>query len=356
MSSKKNKLTIGISIGDVNGIGPEVIIKTLADSRILNLCSVVIYGNNQVLSFYKKQLGEEVKTFNYTSLKDFDSINQKSAYVHNCWKEDYKIQPGVADPKSGRLAHIALEAAVKDLASNRLDALVTAPIDKHTIQSETFNYHGHTEYLEEMFEAGSSMMFMVHDQLRVGLVTNHLPIGEVAQAVTTEKIIEKIKHMEKSLIMDFRIEKPKIAVLGLNPHAGDNGTIGSEESDIIIDVIKRAKKASKLVIGPYSADGLFGSGAYKQFDGILAMYHDQGLIPFKTIAFGGGVNFTAGLPVVRTSPDHGTAYDIAGKNKANPDSMRSAIFKAIDIVRNRRDFLERTANPLKKSKLETEEI
>ncbi len=343
------KLKIGISIGDVNGIGLEIIIKTLADSKIFDYCTPIVYGHTKVASFYRRATG--VDELNFNVIDHPSKAAPKRANMINCWSEDVKIEPGVANKEVGKYAFISLERATTDLLSGDIDALVTAPINKDTIQSEDFKFPGHTEYLQERGGGGDVLMFLVSDTLRVGVVTGHIPVTKIAESITTEKILSKLKLMDASLRNDFWLRKPKIAVLGLNPHAGDNGLIGSEETTTIIPAIEEARAADILAMGPYAADGFFANGTYLQFDGVLAMYHDQGLIPFKQIAFESGVNYTAGLSFVRTSPDHGTAFDIAGKNQASEVSFREALFSAIHIVKHRRETAVLNENPLAFSKL-----
>jgi 4-hydroxythreonine-4-phosphate dehydrogenase len=347
------KIKVGISIGDVNGIGLEIIIKTLADARIYDYCTPIVYGHTKLASFYRRTTHVEDLNFfviNHPS-ETIGRKDYKKPNMINCWEEDIKIEPGVVNAGVGKYSFISLERATSDLVNGDIDALVTAPINKDNIQSDQFNFPGHTEYLQERAGAGESLMFLVSDTLRVGVVTGHIPISKVAENITAEKIIAKLKLMDNSLRNDFWIRKPKIAVLGLNPHASDNGLIGSEEQQVIIPAIEEARNNDILAFGPYSADGFFANGTYLQFDAVLAMYHDQGLIPFKQIAFESGVNFTAGLSFVRTSPDHGTAYDIAGKNMASEVSFREAIFSAIHIVKNRRETVELHENPLAITKL-----
>ncbi len=343
------KLKIGISIGDVNGIGLEIIIKTLADNKIFDYCTPIVYGHTKVASFYRRATG--VDELNFNVIDHPSKAIPKRANMINCWSEDVKIEPGVTNKEAGKYAFISLERATTDLLSGDIDALVTAPINKDTIQSEDFKFPGHTEYLQERGGGGDVLMFLVSDTLRVGVVTGHIPVSKVAESITTEKILSKLKLMDASLRNDFWLRKPKIAVLGLNPHAGDNGLIGSEETTTIIPAIEEARAADILAMGPYAADGFFANGTYMQFDGVLAMYHDQGLIPFKQIAFETGVNFTAGLSFVRTSPDHGTAFDIAGKNEASEVSFREALFSAIHIVKHRRETAVLNENQLAFSKL-----
>jgi 4-hydroxythreonine-4-phosphate dehydrogenase len=333
--NQTHKLRIGITLGDVNGIGPEVVIKALADSRLLNIITPVVYGSARAISFYKKQLN--IEDLNYTQVRSKGQFAPKSINVINCWEDSLEINPGKASKLTGKAAFVALKQAVEELKEGVIDALVTAPIDKQSIHSDEFPFAGHTGYLTQFFGATDSLMFMVSDTLRIGLVTEHVPLKDVAALVTKERIEAKLQIMEQSLRKDFSISKPRIAVLGLNPHAGDGGLIGQEDELVIKPVIAEQKNKGKLIYGPFPGDGFFGAGMYTKYDGILAMYHDQGLIAFKSIAFEEGINFTAGLPVVRTSPDHGTAYSIAGKNQANESSIREAIYRAADIFKNRNE-------------------
>jgi len=344
-----DKIKLGISIGDINGIGLEVILKTLSDDRILNYFTPIVYGHTRVASFHRKMLSLSDISFNVISSPG--QANPKRLNMVNCWDEEVKIEPGTANETGGRYALISLEHAMDDLLAKTIDALVTAPINKHNIQNDRFNFPGHTEYIQSRCGAADSLMFMVAEDLKIGVVTGHIPISGVAGAISREKILSKLKLMDESLRNDFWIQKPKIAVLGLNPHAGDSGLIGKEELEIIIPAIEEANSQTIFAFGPYAADGFFADNSYTKFDAVLAMYHDQGLIPFKRIAFHSGVNFTAGLPVVRTSPDHGTAYDIAGKNLASESSFREAAFLALNIVKRRREEQELLANPLKISRL-----
>lgn len=344
---ENKKLRVGITHGDINGIGYEVILKALEDNRILELCTPVIYGSAKIAAYYRK--GMELQTPIFHQVSSAADIKDGDYNIINVVPEDTKVEPGVATPVAGQAAFAALECAVTDLRGGDIDVLVTAPINKHNIQSETFTFPGHTEYLEaSVGEGNKSLMILCNDTVRVALVTTHLPINKVSEAVTKEAIIEKLTIFNQSLIKDFGIVAPRIAVLSLNPHAGENGLLGKEEGETIAPAIEEAQKKKILCFGPYAADGLFGSGQYDKFDGILAMYHDQGLAPFKTIAMTDGINFTAGLPYVRTSPDHGTGYDIAGKGEADPESMRCAIYHAIDIYRNRCRYEQMKRNPLRK--------
>jgi 4-hydroxythreonine-4-phosphate dehydrogenase len=344
-----DKPTIGISIGDVNGIGLEIIIKTLADAKIYDYCTPVVYGHTKVASFHRR--ATHINELNFNVIGDASQALVKRANMINCWEEDVRIEPGTVTADGGKYAYLSLQRATDDLLSGMIDGLVTAPINKDNIQNEEFNFPGHTEYLQSRDNAAESLMFLVSETLRVGVVTGHIPVSKISESITTEKIIAKLKLMHTSLRDDFWIRKPKIAVLGLNPHASDNGLIGSEEKEVIVPAIEEARAHDVLAFGPYSADGFFANGTYLQFDAVLAMYHDQGLIPFKQIAFESGVNYTAGLSFVRTSPDHGTAYDIAGKNMASEISFREALFTAIHVLRNRRETADLNENPLVFSKL-----
>jgi 4-hydroxythreonine-4-phosphate dehydrogenase len=329
----QHKPRIGITLGDPNGIGPEVVLKALSDNRILSLFTPVVYGSAKVMSHYKKLLN--IEELNYTQVRAKGQLAHKSINVVNCWEENLEVNPGKATADAGKAAFTALRTACEELKEGHLDALVTAPIDKKMIHSQDFPFKGHTEYLTQFFGSQDSLMFMISDKLRVGLVTEHVAISQVTHLITKERIEAKLALMENSLKKDFGIVKPRIAILGLNPHAGDNGLIGSEDDQIVKAVVSENRNKGRLVFGPFPADGFFGSAAYLKYEGVLAMYHDQGLIPFKSIAFEDGVNFTAGLSIVRTSPDHGTAFSIAGKNQANESSMREAIYRAGDIFKHR---------------------
>jgi 4-hydroxythreonine-4-phosphate dehydrogenase len=345
------KIRIGISQGDINGIGLEVILKTLMEPGISEICTPVLFSSQKTVAYYRKVLGLE--EFNFNPIRGFDQMNNKKPNVFICYEEEVNIEMGKASDIGGKYALISLEKATEALLNNNIDALVTAPINKHNIQSPDFNFVGHTEYLGTKL-GGEPLMILCTDELRVALVTGHVAVKEIASKITSEKVLAKINQLNKSLLEDFGIRKPKIAVLGLNPHAGDNGVIGTEDKDIIIPAIKKATEENKMVYGPYAADGFFGSGTYKQFDGVLAMYHDQGLVPFKTLAFNNGVNFTAGLNYVRTSPDHGTGYEIAGKNIAKEDSFKKAIYAAIDICKNRKLYAKINENPLQHTNIRKE--
>jgi len=344
----RSRIRVGITIGDINGVGPEVIIKTFSDNRMLTICTPVIYGSSKAISFYKKSLSQN--EFNFNTINSIQEIKFKKVNLINCWEEEINIEPGTASATSGKYAFTALQKACEDLSKNNLDVIVTAPIDKKTMQQEGFRFPGHTEYLTQQFGGNESLMMLVNEGLRVATVTGHMALSEVSAALTKELIASKIAVMNYSLKRDFGIRKPRIAVMGLNPHSGDNGLLGNEEQEFIKPAIDESSQNGILVFGPYSADGFFGSSQFSSFDGVLAMYHDQGLIPFKSISFGTGVNYTAGLPIVRTSPDHGTGYDIAGKNIASESSFRKAIYQACDIFYQRIEYDELTKDPLKFSK------
>lgn len=331
------KPVVGISMGDFNGIGPEVIIKALSDQRILKIMTPVVYGSTKVLSFYKKLLKKE--EFIYHQVKSAQELNFRKVNVVNCWEENVEVKPGEITEEAGKCAFLSLKKATQELQETHIEAIVTAPINKHNIQNEEFRFSGHTEYFAEKFNAKESLMLLVCEGLRVGVITGHIPLSEVSRQLSRQKMEDKIRILEASLKKDFGINKPKIAILGLNPHAGEEGLLGDEEKNIIKPMIEGLKRKGMLIFGPYPADGFFGMLQYQNYDGILAMYHDQGLIPFKTLAFEKGVNFTAGLSVVRTSPDHGTAYDIAGKDIANESSLREAIFVACNIIKNRKEII-----------------
>lgn len=347
----KGDIRVGISVGDINGIGPEVIIKALRDTRAMLDFTPIIYGSSKVLSYHKKAINDN--HFNFQSVKNADEAKSKKISVVNCWNDEVKISLGEMNTTGGEYAFKALEAATKDLASNKIDVLVTAPINKKVIQDAGFKFPGHTEYLADLSNVDEALMLMVFENLRVAVVTSHIPLKDVASKITKAGVVNKINQLYASLKKDFGIRRPKIAVLGLNPHAGENGKMGDEEIEQIIPAISECKSKDMIVHGPYAADSFFGSANMKNFDGVVAMYHDQGLTGFKSIAFGNGVNYTAGLPIVRTSPDHGTAMDIAGKNQASEKSLRNAIFLAIDIYRNRLMEKEINADPLKKQKSDT---
>ena len=331
------KPVVGITQGDGNGIGYEVIIKALADSRILESFTPVIYGSSKIYGFYRKQIHdiEPADTNVISSAKD---VHPKRINIVNCLPDNVYVEPGQATPESAKAAIRSLQAAVRDIKDGPIDVLVTAPINKRAMVSEGFGYTGHTEYLQKEFGCADVAMFMVSEQLRIGVVTGHIPLKDVAASLTKERILGKLRLMDKSLRRDFGIDAPKIAVLGLNPHCGDGGLLGDEEQSVILPAVQAAQAEGILAFGPYSPDGYFGMGHYGKFDATLAMYHDQGLAPFKALSFQDGVNFTAGLPIVRTSPDHGTAYELAGRDQADPHSMMCSIYTAIDILRSREDY------------------
>ncbi|CAN5123819.1 4-hydroxythreonine-4-phosphate dehydrogenase PdxA [soil metagenome] len=340
------KPVIGFTSGDINGIGPELIIKVLSDSRLLEMVTPVIFCNNKVINFYKKTIPE--CQFNFSIIKDLSRPFAKQVNVLNCWEEDVNITPGIMNAVGGKYAVISLLAAATALKEGKIQGMVTAPIHKKNIQDADFNYTGHTPFLKTFFDAKDVVMLMKAENLKVGMVTEHVSIKDISTHITKETILRKLQIMYSSLQRDFGIDKPSIAVLGLNPHAGDEGLIGNEEEEIIKPAVKDAKQHNMLVVGPFSADAFFARGYHQKFDAVLAMYHDQGLIPFKSLAIGEGVNYTAGLNVIRTSPDHGTAFDIAGKNKANEDSLRAALYSCLQIINNRKVYADNRENPLKK--------
>ena len=343
---EERKIRVAITQGDTNGVGYEVILKVFSDPNILELCTPIIYGSPKIASYHRKTLNLEVP---YTIINHAEEARDGRVNLLACFDDEIKIEMGQPSQEAGAAALKALDRAMTDYRSELYDVLVTAPINKATIQSPGFHFPGHTEYIEtSVGEGQKALMILMNETLRVALVTTHLPIKDIAKAITKEGIIEKATIFHKALKRDFRISSPRIAVLSLNPHAGDNGLLGSEEKDIILPAIEELADKGIQAFGPFAADGFFGSGAYDRFDGVLAMYHDQGLAPFKTIALESGVNYTAGLPIVRTSPDHGTAYDIAGKGIADENSMRQAIFTAIDVFRNRKFYDEPLQNPLPK--------
>ncbi len=343
-------LRVGISHGDVNGIGYEIILKSLSDPRMMELFTPVVYGSSKVASYHKKSIGGADVHFHI--IRSADQAQEGKANLINIVPGEIKLDLGQSTDLAGQMALRSLEWATADLQKGLIDALVTAPINKNNIQGPDFDFPGHTEYLANKFDAADSLMLMVSQQIRIGVITGHIPLSQVPERISQEAILGKLRLMHRSLLRDFGIQKPRMALLGLNPHAGDEGVIGQEEQKAIIPAIRAAFDEGMLAFGPYSADGFFGSSAFTQFDGILAMYHDQGLIPFKTLSFKSGVNYTAGLPVVRTSPAHGTAYELAGKNQASPDAFREALFLAMDVVWNRRMHDEASSNPLKISVLE----
>jgi 4-hydroxythreonine-4-phosphate dehydrogenase len=346
MNVEPQKPVIGFTCGDLNGIGLELVVKALHDPRILEMCTPVVFASNKSINFYRKSMPDI--NFSYNSIKELNKINPKQVNLFNCWEEEVVITPGILNEIGGKYALMSLKQGVLALKEGGIHGLVTAPIHKKNIQSAEFTYSGHTPYLKAVFGVNDIAMLMVAENMRIGLVTEHLALKDVAAGITKEAIVSKLRIIYSSLQKDFGIDKPRIAVLGLNPHAGDEGLIGNEEQTIIAPAVKEVKQNNMMVFGPYSADAFFARGQYERFDAVLAMYHDQGLIPFKTLAAGEGVNYTAGIPAVRTSPDHGTAFDIAGKGKADPTSFLAATFECIDILRRRMGYAEARQNPLKK--------
>ncbi|WP_396591267.1 4-hydroxythreonine-4-phosphate dehydrogenase PdxA [Allomuricauda sp. R78024] len=344
---EKGKIKLGISIGDFNGIGCEVALKTFQDPRMLDFCTPIIFASNKVISQQKSDLELNIS---FNGVRDASQSIDGKINIVNVWKETPNVDYGKATEEAGKYAIKSLRAAVAALKNGKIDVLVTAPINKNNIQSEDFNFPGHTDFLAQELD-GESLMFMVTDTLRIGLLTDHIAVKDVAQAITPALIRNKVETMEKSLKMDFGIRRPKIALLGINPHSGDNGTIGEEDDKILKPAIQELFDQGTLVYGPYSADSFFGSNSHNNFDAILAAYHDQGLIPFKTLSFGKGVNYTAGLEKIRTSPDHGTAYEIAGKGEADENSFKEAVFTAIQVFKNREENIALNKNPLQKQKI-----
>jgi 4-hydroxythreonine-4-phosphate dehydrogenase len=342
---EKKAIIAGISQGDINGIGYEVIIKALTDNLINDICVPVIYGSPKVAAYHRKALN--INNFSFNNIRSAEEANHKKSNMINCLDDNIRVELGKSTQQGGEAAFISLEKAVDDLLADKIDVLITAPIDKKSIQSDRFKFTGHTDYLKSKAGVEEVLMFMISESMRIGMATDHIPLNKVSEMITVENLLKKIRLMNQSLIRDFGIRKPRIAVLGLNPHAGDNALIGSEEMNIIIPAIAQAEKEGILTFGPFPADGFFGAGSFKKFDGILAMYHDQGLTPFKALSFDTGVNFTAGLPFVRTSPVHGTAFAIAGKGEASENSFRHAIYLACDIFRNRKMYADISQNPLK---------
>ena len=341
-----SKIVVGITQGDTNGIGYEVIIKTLSDARVLEMCTPVVYGSSKAFGFYRKQI-PETENINTNVVASARDAHPKRVNIVNCVDDNAQISPGHLTKSGSQAAITDLKCAVGEMKKGYIDALVTAPFNKRAVSDETFRFPGHTEYLVSEFGAKDGLMFLCSDKMRVGVATNHLAISKVSAAITEERILSKLRLMNESLKRDFGVVKPKLAVLGLNPHSGDRGLLGDEEIKVIIPAIEKANKENILAFGPFSPDGFFSINMQYRFDAVLAMYHDQGLIPFKSLAFDSGVNYTAGLPIVRTSPDHGTAFDLAGENKANPQSMLSAIYMAVDIYRNRKRYDQMNADPVK---------
>jgi 4-hydroxythreonine-4-phosphate dehydrogenase len=340
----RSKIKVGISQGDINGISYEVIIKTLLDNRIIEGCIPILYGSPKVAAYHRKALN--ISNFSFNAINKAEDANPKRANLINVLDDNIRVELGKSTEMAGEAAYISLERATEDLKSGAIDVLITGPINKKNIQSKDFNFAGHTEYLKYKFDTDEVLMLLISDTMKVGVVAGHVPVRKIADEITEEGILTKLNILNTSLIKDFGIRKPKIAVLGLNPHAGDNGLIGEEEIETIIPAIDKANENGILAMGPFPADGFFGSSNFKQFDGVLAMYHDQGLAPFKSFVFNNGVNYTAGLPVVRTSPDHGTAYELVGQGKASENSFRQALYLAIDVFRNREMFKDINSNPL----------
>ncbi len=340
----ENLIRVGITHGDINGVGYEIIIKALMDARLMDVCTPIVYGSSKVLAYHRKALN--IDNFSLNTVMEAREANPKRASIINCVDDSVRVELGKPSKMAGEAAFMSLEKAVQDLTEHQIDVLVTAPINKSTIQREGFEFPGHTEYLQTKFEEKEALMLMVGPNLKVGVVTGHIPLSEVPGKVSKELILKKLHLMNTTLQNDFNIRKPRIAVLGLNPHMGDMGLIGKEELEIIEPAIKQAREENIVALGPYSADGLFGTSNYSKFDAILAMYHDQGLAPFKALAFESGVNFTGGLPVIRTSPAHGTAYEIAGAGKADPESLRQSIYLAIDTFKTRKANRELARNAM----------
>jgi 4-hydroxythreonine-4-phosphate dehydrogenase len=347
---EKKTIIAGISQGDINGIGYEVIIKALSDPMINDICTPVVYGSPKVAAYHRKALN--INNFSFNNIRTADEAHTKKANMINCLDDNIRVELGKSTPQGGEAALASLEKAVEDIINGKIDVLITAPIDKKNIQSENFHFNGHTEYLKSKAGAQEVLMFMIGESMRIGIATGHAPLSKVPGLITIDSLMSKIRMMNQSLIFDFGIRKPRIAVLGLNPHAGDNSLLGTEEAEIITPAIEKAQKEGIMTFGPFPADGFFGAGSFVKFDGILAMYHDQGLTPFKALSFDSGVNFTAGLPFVRTSPVHGTAFAIAGKGEASENSFRQAIYLACDIFRNRQIYTEISKNPLKHQDIE----
>jgi len=347
---EKKTILAGISQGDINGIGYEVIIKALSDPTINEICTPIVYGSPKVAAYHRKALN--VNNFTFNNIRTADEAHLKKSNMINCLDDNIRVELGKSTPQGGEAALISLEKAVEDLKAGKIDVLITAPIDKQNIQSENFHFKGHTDYLKSVAGVAEVLMFMIGESMRIGVATDHVPLSKVPGLITIEMLLRKIRLMNQSLILDFGIRKPRIAVLGLNPHAGDNSLLGTEEAEIIAPAILQAQKEGIMTFGPFPADGFFGAGSFTKFDGILAMYHDQGLAPFKALSFDSGVNFTAGLPFIRTSPVHGTAFAIAGKGEASENSFRQAMYVACDIFRNRQLHAEISKNPLKHQDIE----
>lgn len=342
---KDYKVKVGITQGDINGISYEVILKTLLDARVYENCTPILYGSPKVVAYHRKALN--LGSFNLQSIRTVDEASAKRANLINCLDDNVRVELGKSTHQAGEASLLSLKAAIKDLKENKIDVLVTGPINKNNIQSAEFNFPGHTEYLKEEFKTQDVLMILVSEVVKVAVVTGHVPLSKVASLLTIDKILSKIRLLNQSMQIDFAVRRPRIAVLSLNPHAGDEGVIGSEETEIIIPAIEKAKEENIMVFGPYAADGFFGSSNFRKFDAVLAMYHDQGLAPFKALVFEDGVNFTAGLPIVRTSPAHGTAYELVGQDKASESSFRQALYLACDIFKHRMEYKHLTSNPMK---------
>jgi len=342
---EKKTILAGISQGDINGIGYEVIIKALSDPMINDICTPIVYGSPKVAAYHRKALN--VNNFTFNNIRTPEEANSRKANMINCLDDNIRVELGKSTPQGGEAALISIEKAVEDLKNGKINVLITAPIDKYNVQSDSFHFAGHTEYLKSKAGVDEALMFMISENMRIGVATGHVPLKDVPEMITVETILRKIRLMNQSLLLDFGIRKPRIAVLGLNPHAGDNSLLGSEEAEIIAPAVELAQKEGIMTFGPFPADGFFGAGSFTKFDGILAMYHDQGMTPFKSLSFDSGVNFTAGLPFIRTSPVHGTAFDIAGRGEASENSFRQAIYLACDIFKNRQLYKEISRNPLK---------
>ena len=347
---EKKTILAGISHGDINGIGYEVIIKALSDPTINDICTPIVYGSPKVAAYHRKALN--VSNFTFNNIRVAEEAHIKKANMINCLDDNVRVELGKSTPQGGEAALISLKMAVEDLKAGKIDVLITAPIDKQNVQSENFHFNGHTDYLKSVAGSSEALMFMISENMRIGMATDHVPLSRVSGLITIETLMQKIRLMNQSLVLDFGIRKPRIAVLGLNPHAGDNSLLGTEEAEIIDPAIQQIQKEGIMAFGPFPADGFFGAGSFSKFDGILAMYHDQGLTPFKALSFDSGVNFTAGLPFIRTSPVHGTAFSLAGKGEASENSFRQAIYLACDIFRNREMYKEISRNPLKHQDIE----
>lgn len=343
---ERKPIIAGISQGDINGIGYEVIIKALMENLVNDMCVPVVYGSPKVAAYHRKALN--INNFSFNNIRSVEEAHAKRANMINCLDDNIRVELGKSTPQGGEAALKSLDRAIEDLKTGKINILVTAPIDKHNIQSETFVFPGHTEYLKSKFRVDDALMFMIGESLKIGIVTGHVPLSKVPGLITVESVLKKIRLMNHSLQYDFAVRKPRIAVLGLNPHAGDNSLLGTEEAEIISPAVQKAQQEGILAFGPFPADGFFGAGSFTSFDAILAMYHDQGLTPFKALSFDTGVNFTAGLPFVRTSPVHGTAFSIAGKGEASENSFRQALYLGCDIFRNRQMYDEITRNPLRR--------